>query len=158
VDAAHELVPIRLTLRQEAEQNERKHALEELGVMTTHLNLVFTDMYLVMSSSGRRRYAVAPVEPSRAPTTPQQMKARANVRQNQTMVFYGLAELELGEVVEFFSSLNDAEAALRAVLHDEPEWAAILAVARLEYKDGTFEVDLDHTAHVRGPSRAGFTH
>jgi hypothetical protein len=58
------------------------------------------------------------------------------------MVLYGLVELDLQEVVEFYPSQADAEAALRAALNDEPDWAPILAVARIEYRNGRFETEL----------------
>ena len=58
------------------------------------------------------------------------------------MVLYGLVELDLQEVVEFYPSRDEAEAALRAALQDEPDWAPILAVARIEYRGGKFDVDL----------------
>jgi hypothetical protein len=58
------------------------------------------------------------------------------------VVLYGLVELDLQEVVEFYPSQADAEAALRAALTDEPDWAPILAVARVEYQNGVFEIEL----------------
>jgi hypothetical protein len=58
------------------------------------------------------------------------------------VVLYGLVELDLQEVVEFYPSQAEAEAALRAALNDEPDWAPILAVARIEYRHGQFEVEL----------------
>jgi hypothetical protein len=58
------------------------------------------------------------------------------------VVLYGLVELDLQEVVEFYPSRAEAEAALRAALHDEPDWAPILAVARVEYRNGQFEIEL----------------
>jgi hypothetical protein len=58
------------------------------------------------------------------------------------VVFYGLADLALAEVIEIFNAQADAEAALRAVLHDEPGWASTLTIARLEYRDGVFEIEL----------------
>jgi hypothetical protein len=68
------------------------------------------------------------------------------------VVLYGLAELDLQEVVEFYPSRNEAEAALRAALNDEPHWAPILAVARIEYRNGRFEIDLDHAPQASGSS------
>jgi hypothetical protein len=67
---------------------------------------------------------------------------RARLDQDQGVVLYGLAELDLQEVVEFYPSRDEAEAALRAALTDEPDWAPILAVARIEYRNGQFEIEL----------------
>jgi hypothetical protein len=51
------------------------------------------------------------------------------------MIFYGLADERLndfGEVVEFFGSREEAEAALRDVLRDEPDWKPIIGVAEID--------------------------
>ena len=44
------------------------------------------------------------------------------------MVIWGLIETELQEAIELFVSRFDAEAALAAVLDDEPEWEGLLTV------------------------------
>jgi hypothetical protein len=53
------------------------------------------------------------------------------------VIFYGLADRrlsdsELGEVIEFYSSQQEAEQALRDVLDDEPEWQGELGVVAVE--------------------------
>jgi hypothetical protein len=53
------------------------------------------------------------------------------------MTFYGLADnrlagSELGEVIEFYLSREEAEKALREVLADEPEWEGELGVVAVE--------------------------
>lgn len=54
------------------------------------------------------------------------------------VTFYGLADYrmvgsELGEVIEFYSSREEAEDALRDVLTDEPGWEGLLAVEIVEF-------------------------
>ena len=45
---------------------------------------------------------------------------------------YTLSGSELGEVIEFYVSPEEAEAALRDVLIDEPEWEDELAIEIVE--------------------------
>jgi|tagenome__1003787_1003787.scaffolds.fasta_scaffold19106247_1 hypothetical protein len=52
------------------------------------------------------------------------------------MTFYGLADYRLriyGEIIEFYSSREDAEAALTDVLTDEPTWAGELGVVAIDF-------------------------
>jgi hypothetical protein len=52
------------------------------------------------------------------------------------MTLYGLAdyrENESGRVIEFYSSREEAEAALRDVLTDEPGWSGELGVVPTEF-------------------------
>jgi hypothetical protein len=52
------------------------------------------------------------------------------------VTFYGLADYRLndfGEVLEFYGSREEAEAALRDVLRDEPEWEGELGVVTVEF-------------------------
>jgi hypothetical protein len=52
------------------------------------------------------------------------------------MTFYGLADYSLrdfGEVIEFYPSREEAEAALRDVLRDEPGWAGEVGVIAIEF-------------------------
>ncbi|HMI99249.1 MAG TPA: hypothetical protein VK488_05395 [Gaiellaceae bacterium] len=52
------------------------------------------------------------------------------------MTFYGLADFRLndfGEVIEFYNSQAEADAALNDVLRDEPEWAGELGVIAVEF-------------------------
>jgi hypothetical protein len=44
------------------------------------------------------------------------------------MVFWGLADFFVDEVIEFYPSQDEAERALRGVLADEPSWEGMLAV------------------------------
>ena len=53
------------------------------------------------------------------------------------MPFYALTDSRLtdsglGEVIEFYSSREEAEKALRDVLMDEPEWHGIIGVAEID--------------------------
>jgi hypothetical protein len=53
------------------------------------------------------------------------------------LVFYALTDsrlidTELGEVIEFFASREEAEEALRDVLVDEPEWRGIVDIAEID--------------------------
>lgn len=52
------------------------------------------------------------------------------------MTFYGLADYRLndfGEVIEFYNSQAEADAALSDVLRDEPDWKGELAVVTVEF-------------------------
>jgi hypothetical protein len=49
------------------------------------------------------------------------------------MIFYGLLDRSLQEVVELHVSRDEAEQTLREVLHDEPESAAILGLVKVEF-------------------------
>jgi hypothetical protein len=48
------------------------------------------------------------------------------------VLFYGLADFNLREVVEFYASRADAEADLRRVLANEPVWERILGLVRVD--------------------------
>ena len=53
------------------------------------------------------------------------------------MTFYGLADYSLrdfGEVIEFYASHGEAEAALRDVLRGEPEWEGELGVVSIKFE------------------------
>ncbi len=49
------------------------------------------------------------------------------------MRFYGLADLSVQEVIEFYGSREEAEASLREVLVDEPEWVSILKIVAVDF-------------------------
>ena len=49
------------------------------------------------------------------------------------MVFYGILDDTLKEVVELFVSREEAERTLREVLQDEPDWREILGLVRGEF-------------------------
>jgi hypothetical protein len=59
--------------------------------------------------------------------------------QSSNMTFYGLADYrlagsELGEVIEIYPSLEEAEQALRDVLADEPDLVSHLNVVPVELR------------------------
>jgi hypothetical protein len=52
------------------------------------------------------------------------------------MTLYGLADYrlrEFGEIIEFYVSREDADAALTDALRDEPAWAGELGVVPVEF-------------------------
>jgi hypothetical protein len=52
------------------------------------------------------------------------------------VTFYGLADYRLndfGQVIEFYATRAEADAALRDVLTDEPEWKGELDVVAVEF-------------------------
>ena len=49
------------------------------------------------------------------------------------MIFYGLADLYVREIIEFYESLEEAEATLAEVLEDEPDFEPILCLARVDF-------------------------
>ena len=51
----------------------------------------------------------------------------------RAVIFYGLADDSLQEVVELFVSREEAERTLRDVLRDEPDWHEILVLVRVEF-------------------------
>jgi hypothetical protein len=55
------------------------------------------------------------------------------------VTFYGLADyrLDFGEVIEFYSSQAEADAALRDVLRDEPTWLGLLGVIEVNFYSGS---------------------
>lgn len=49
------------------------------------------------------------------------------------MIFYGLLDHELHEVIEFYTSREAAEAELREILGDEPGWVTKLQVVAVDF-------------------------
>lgn len=49
------------------------------------------------------------------------------------MIFYGLLDREIAEVIEFYPSREAAEAELREILADEPGWIAKLEVVAVDF-------------------------
>lgn len=49
------------------------------------------------------------------------------------MLFYGLLDRELAEVIEFYPSREAAEAELREILADEPGWVARLEIVLVDF-------------------------
>jgi hypothetical protein len=52
------------------------------------------------------------------------------------MIFFGLADWSLQEIVEFYASHEEAESALQAVLMDEPDWLGLLSVEVIDLGRG----------------------
>ena len=50
------------------------------------------------------------------------------------MRFYGLADWENDEVIEFYPSRHAAETELREILSDEPEWAGRFEVVVIDFR------------------------
>ena len=48
------------------------------------------------------------------------------------MIFYGLADAQVQEVVELFATRGQEEEALAQALADEPEWVDSLSVVELD--------------------------
>ncbi len=58
------------------------------------------------------------------------------------MVFYGLADWQVNDVVEWFPTRKAAEATLAQVLRDEPDFEAILGVVRVDFASVPVQVDV----------------
>ena len=52
---------------------------------------------------------------------------------NEQVVFFALASRETQRVIEFYSSREEADAGLRAVLADEPGFATVLCVVAINF-------------------------
>jgi hypothetical protein len=52
------------------------------------------------------------------------------------VVFWGIADAFIDEVVLFFASREEAEGELRAILQDEPGWADKLALVSVDFSAG----------------------
>jgi type I restriction enzyme, R subunit len=68
-------------------------------------------------------------------TSPSTIDQSASGYSHDSLRFFGLADYrlaELGEIIEFYSSREEAEEALRDVLADEPEWEGVLGVEAVE--------------------------
>ncbi len=50
------------------------------------------------------------------------------------MVYYGVLDRQLGDVVEFFTSREGAERFIAECLADEPDWRDVLAVQLVEFE------------------------
>jgi len=48
------------------------------------------------------------------------------------MIFWGLADHRVEEVIDFYPSREEAEETLKQVLQDEPGWAGVLEVVSVE--------------------------
>lgn len=58
------------------------------------------------------------------------------------VVFFGLADFSLQEVVEFYATRQEAEQTLRDVLRDEPDWREILGLVRVEFGSDDAQVEV----------------
>jgi hypothetical protein len=52
----------------------------------------------------------------------------------EPVVFYGVLDLRIREVIEFFASRSCAEKFITECLADEPDWSDILAVEVIEFE------------------------
>ena len=50
------------------------------------------------------------------------------------MIYYGVLDRRIGEVVEFFTSREGAEKFVAECLADEPEWRDVLAIHVVEFE------------------------
>jgi hypothetical protein len=48
------------------------------------------------------------------------------------MIFWGLADHRVEEVIDFYATRGEAEETLRRVLEDEPGWVGMLEVVEVE--------------------------
>lgn len=53
------------------------------------------------------------------------------------LVLYGLVSAEVGQAIDLFLDRKAAEAVLADCLADEPEWAYVLSVERVELEVGS---------------------
>jgi hypothetical protein len=58
------------------------------------------------------------------------------------VIFYGLATWERQSVEEFFLTREEAEDCLQSVLEDEPEWAEVVGLVRLDFSSEQPEVEV----------------
>jgi hypothetical protein len=49
-------------------------------------------------------------------------------------IFYGVLDLRIREVIEFFASRSGAETFIEECLADEPDWRTTLAVEVIEFE------------------------
>src|SRR5438128_393131 len=54
-------------------------------------------------------------------------------RLTSRVIFYGLADWSVNEVIEFYASRREAETALAQAIADEPEFDQILAVVSVDF-------------------------
>lgn len=50
------------------------------------------------------------------------------------LILYGVLDIRIGEVIEFFASPSGAETFIEECLADEPDWSDILAVEVIEFE------------------------
>jgi hypothetical protein len=55
------------------------------------------------------------------------------MRFTSAMIFHGLADYSVNEVIELYCSEQEAEANLSEILRDEPGWAGTLEVVEVEF-------------------------
>jgi hypothetical protein len=53
------------------------------------------------------------------------------------VIFYGVADARIFEILEFFASPHDAERFIEECLRDEPSWAPILWIEPIEFEIAT---------------------
>ena len=55
------------------------------------------------------------------------------MRFTPAVIFYGLADHSVHEVIDFYARREEAEETLERVLEDEPGWAGMLEVVAVEF-------------------------
>jgi hypothetical protein len=50
-----------------------------------------------------------------------------------SMVFYGVLDRRIGDIIEFFRSRGEAERFIAECLADEPDWHDLLSVEAVEF-------------------------
>ncbi len=86
------------------------------------------------SAGHRGREGLDPVRPD-ARSDPPLRSARgpaARAGRVTRIGFFGIADYELNEIIDFWPSRDDAEQALADVLRDEPEWVGMVGVESVE--------------------------
>jgi hypothetical protein len=58
-------------------------------------------------------------------------------RRYGVVIFYGVADARIFEILEFFASPHDAERFIEECLRDEPSWAPILSIEPIEFEIAT---------------------
>jgi hypothetical protein len=56
------------------------------------------------------------------------------------MIFWGLADHRVEEVIDFYATRGEAEETLKQVLEDEPGWVGVLEVVAVESRVGVREL------------------
>jgi hypothetical protein len=59
-------------------------------------------------------------------------RCRPHIRLTQYVCFFGVVDLSLHEAVELFVRREDAERMLDELLRDEPQWAGLFRIERIE--------------------------
>jgi hypothetical protein len=60
---------------------------------------------------------------------------------NPRVVFYGLLDRRIAEVIEFYPAREPAERKLAEILADQPGWGEILEIVRVEFDGADVRVE-----------------